>query len=61
MAKDFVKTVKVTNDVAERGVKMASDFVTILTNDDEIRALLLQGVGRNRRLFPKFQKKVLNG
>ena len=37
-AKDFVKTVKVTNDVAERGVKMAKDYANILTKEDQIRA-----------------------
>jgi hypothetical protein len=56
-----VKTVKVTNDVAELGFKMAEDFAHILTKDEEIRSLIYQGVGRNRRMFPNFQKKVLNG
>jgi len=42
--KEFVYTVKVTNDVAERGIKLASDYATILTKDDSIRAQLLQGV-----------------
>ena len=59
-ARDFVKTVKVTNDVAERGVKMASDFATLLTKDDSMRAMLLQGVERSRRMYPSFKKKCLN-
>ena len=59
-AMEFVKTVKVTNDVAERGVKMASDYATILTKDDTIRAMLLQGVERSRRMYPNFQKQTLN-
>ena len=61
LAESFVKTVKVTNDVAERGVKLAEDYANMLTKDDDIRALIYQGVGRNRRMFPNFQKKVLNG
>ena len=40
VAKEFVNTVKVTNDVAERGVKLAADYATILTKDDGIRAKL---------------------
>ena len=59
-AKQFVRTVKVTNDVAERGVKLAADYATILTKDDEIRDRLLQGVERCRRLFPDFKKQTLN-
>ena len=42
VAREFVKTVKVTNDVAERGVKMAADYATILTKDDKIRAMIMQ-------------------
>ena len=61
VAKDFVKTVKVTNDVAERGVKMAKDYATILTKDDGIRTKLLQGVEMCRQKFPNFMKKNLNG
>ena len=76
VAKEFVKTVKVTNDlffshfidiqfkvtndVAERGVKMAADFATLLTKDDSNRSMLLQGVDRSRRNHPNFQKKSLN-
>ena len=59
-AKNFVKTTKVTNDVAERGVKMASDYATILTKDDHIRDMLIQGVERCRRLLPNFKKQTLN-
>ena len=61
VAKDFVKTVKVSNDVEERGVKMAKDYATILTKDDGIRTKLLQGVKMCRQKFPNFMKKTLNG
>ena len=60
-AMTYVRTAKVTNDVAERGVKMAADYAAILTKDDQIRDELLQGVERCRRLFPNFTKKTLNG
>ena len=60
-AERFIRTVKVTNDVAERGVKMAQDYANILTKDDDVRSLIYQGVGRNRRMFPDFKKYVLNG
>ena len=51
---------KVTNDVAERGVKLAQDYANILTKDDEVRAQLLQSVGRHRRQYKDFSKKTLN-
>ena len=43
-AREFVRTVKVTNEVAERGVKLASGFATMLTT------MLLQGVERSSNL-----------
>ena len=60
LAREFVTTVKVTNDIAERGVKLAKDYATLLTKDDSIRAQLMQGVERCRRMFPEFSKKTLN-
>ena len=60
IAKEFVKTVKVVNDAAERGVKLAQDYATILTKDDDMRAMILQGVEENRRNFLDFKKKNLN-
>ena len=60
-AMTYVRTAKVTNDVAERGVKLAADYAAILTKDDQIRDELLQGVERCRRQFPNFTKKTLNG
>ena len=40
----FVRSVKVTNDVAERGVKLMSDFATRITTDAAQRSCLLQVV-----------------
>ena len=59
-AERFVSSVKVTNDVAERGVKLATDYAHILTKDDEMRQVILQGVERSRKMFPDFRKKTLN-
>ena len=58
--RDYVRTVKVTNDVAERGVKLIADYATILTADDDMRIMILHGVERNRKMFPNFKKSVLN-
>ena len=59
-AKQFVTTVKVVNDTAERGVKLAEDYATILTQDDDMRAMILQGVEKNRSKYPDFKKITLN-
>ena len=48
----FVKTVKVTNDVAERGVKIASDYDSILTRDSKIREKIFQVVEKDRMVNP---------
>ena len=60
LARDFVQSVKVTNDIAERGVKLARDYATLLTKDDGMRAEIMQGVERCRRMFPDFSKNTLN-
>ena len=49
-----------TNNVAERGVKMASDYATLLTKDDTMRAWILQGVEKSRRTYPNFKKETIN-
>ena len=59
-AKQFVTTVKVVNDTAERGVKLAADYATILTEDEDMRAMILQGVEKNRQKYPDFKKNTLN-
>ncbi len=60
IAEEFVKSVKVTNDVAERGVKLISDFACYITTDPQQRAALLQCVEQHRRRFPSFEKKLLS-
>ena len=56
----FVRTVKVTNDAAERGVKLISDYSKILTKDPATRVKLLQGVEMDRKINPDFRKCTLN-
>lgn len=59
-AQKFVRSVKVTNDVAERGVKLMSDFATQITTDPEQRSCLLQVVEYHRNKFQSFKKATLN-
>ena len=51
---------QIVNDTAERGVKMAEDYATILTKDDAMRAMILQGVESNRAKYLDFKKSTLN-
>ena len=56
-AKTFVRTV---NDLAERAVKMATDYSQILTKDEDTRRRIIQGVEDHRRAYPDFKKSTLN-
>lgn len=60
VAEKFVRSVKVVNDVAERGVKLMYDFATQITTDPEQRGCLLQVVEYHRRKFDSFKKATLN-
>ena len=42
-------TVKVVNDAAKRGIKLASDYVQFLTKDSEVRQKIFQTVEWHRR------------
>ena len=57
---NFVRTVKTTNDTAERGVKLMTDYAQILTHDEDMRQWILQAVDNNRKMFPDFNKNTLN-
>jgi hypothetical protein len=59
-AEQFVGSVKVVNDATERGVKLITDYATIITTDKEQRAWLLQGVEHHRKLYPAFEKRALH-
>ena len=47
--KDFVNTMLVTNDAAERGIKLTSEYINILTKDHSERENLLQTVEFTRK------------
>jgi hypothetical protein len=59
-AEAFVRSVKVTNDTAERGVKLMTDYAQILTKDENMKQWILQAVDSNRKKYPDFKKKTLN-
>jgi hypothetical protein len=44
----------------ELRVKLISDFLTITTTDAQQRWWLMQGVEHHRKLYPAFDKRVLN-
>ena len=50
--KSWVKHLKVTNDCAERGVKLITDYANSLTKDPVDRQNLLQIAQMQRKLFP---------
>ena len=49
-----------TNDVAEREVKIASDYANILTRDSNIRQKIFQVLEKDRLDNPDITKKALN-
>ena len=53
----FISNVSVTNDLAERGIKMTSDFLHLCRDEEQLQALL-QGVEEHRDLFPTYTREV---
>ena len=47
-------------DVAERVIEMAQNYANIMTKDDKVRAMIIQGVDMHRKKFPDFGKNTLN-
>jgi hypothetical protein len=58
-ARDFVKRLEVTNDCAERGVKLIGDFKDY-TDEETQRQFLLQVVEDHRKNIPSMLKKNVN-
>ena len=58
-ARDFVRSLEVTNDCAERGVKIINDFKDV-TEDEEQLQYALQVIEHHRRLVPSLTKENLN-
>ena len=57
--RNFARSVKLVNDVAERGVKMADDYSNCLTKDSEERKKLIMVVQNHRKSYPKLRKMDL--
>ena len=59
-AVEYVTNLKVVNDVAERGVKIMSNFANVITTDPKQGEYLLQAVEYNRRRFVGVKEETLN-
>lgn len=57
---EFVKGLKVVNDVAERGVKLMQDYNQILTKNEVEKQFILQIVSDYRQKFPDIKKRTLS-
>jgi hypothetical protein len=53
----FVKNVHVVNDLAERAIKLITDFAGSITNDENQRQFLLQCVEQHRHTVHDFSKE----
>ena len=50
---------RVTNDIAERGVALMEEYTKVLTKDEEQKQFLLQVVKHYRQVFPDRKKETL--
>merc|ERR1712018_655519 len=57
--KSWIQNLKVTNDCAERGVKLITEYANSLTKNPKDRQNLLQVVERQRKLYPDVKKTTL--
>ncbi|KAK8394260.1 hypothetical protein O3P69_006451 [Scylla paramamosain] len=57
---EYVRNLRVVNDITERGVKMMSDFANGITTDPKQREYLLYAVEYSRQRFESFKKQTLN-
>ena len=58
-AKEIIDNLLVTNDTAERGIKMITDFNTSLVKDPNERQRLLQVVEYHRSKIPDAKKTTV--
>ena len=56
---EFILNLKITNDTAERGVKMIQDYSKILTKDTKERQDILQVVEQHRNEIRDVKKSTL--
>ena len=60
----YETSLKVVNDIAERGIKMITDLANVITTDPKQPQYILQAIDYNRQKFTKafiFTKACLNG
>ncbi|KAG7169139.1 hypothetical protein Hamer_G031556 [Homarus americanus] len=57
--KDFSRSLKVTNDVAERGIKLMQDFIGSITKDEHQLQDVMQLVEKHRKQMSGFSKSAL--
>ena len=57
---DFVSSLKLTNDTAERGVQLVQQSVRTITREEKDMQWLLQCVEAHRKRFTTFRKSTLN-
>ncbi|KAG7154431.1 hypothetical protein Hamer_G018171, partial [Homarus americanus] len=57
--KDFSRSLKVTNDVAERGIKLMQDFIGSVTKDEQQLQDVMQLVEKHRKQMSGFSKSAL--
>ena len=57
---NWVQTLKITNDTAERGIKLVSEYCDILTKDSEDLNNLMQVVEQHRQQYKGIDKSTLN-
>ena len=57
--KQFVRTVKITNDTAERGCHMITEYNAVLTKNEMQKQFMLQGVEEHRKTFTDCNKNTL--
>ncbi|KAG7170763.1 hypothetical protein Hamer_G021698 [Homarus americanus] len=57
--KDFSRSLKVTNDVAERGKKLMQDFIGSVTKDEQQLQDVMQLVEKHRKQMSGFSKSAL--
>ena len=56
----LVFNIKVTNDTAERGIKILEDYKDVQTTDNEQRNIIWHCVESIRQKYPDFRKKTLS-
>ena len=57
--KSYVEALRVTNDTAERAVKLVSDYSKILTKDETLFKHIIQIVSEHMKNIPDHKKETL--